>query len=61
MMSRKDYVAVAESIRKVYDLASGDARIPIELVTLNIAIAFQQDNPRFDKARFMHAALGDPE
>jgi hypothetical protein len=57
-LTRKDYVRIAEAIRKVR--ASGPFtprrdRETIDAVVLNLAEAFSEDNPRFDFARFVDA------
>lgn len=59
-MSRQDYVAIAAAIRNVVDLDPSEVAVAtLDLVTLNIANALEKDNPRFDRARFLEAALGE--
>ena len=49
-MSRKDYVSIAEVIK-----ASAESDDPREYIARNVADVLEQDNPRFDRARFMVA------
>lgn len=55
-MSRKDYVAIAAAIKKFTDIY--DDEVSKEVVTgvsHNIANVFSDDNPRFDRSRFLQA------
>lgn len=54
-MSRKDYEALAAAIRAAKDVP-GD---PYRAVVDNLLDALAADNPRFDRERFLAAALGD--
>lgn len=56
-MSRKDYIAIAAVLRQTKDetrSVTGEAEL--RRVANRIAFVFAQDNPLFDKARFMEAA-----
>ena len=62
-MTRKDYIAIAEAIRDeraAWDVSgdSAPAFLALHNVARNIADVFEKDNLRFDRARFMEAALG---
>jgi hypothetical protein len=48
-MSRKHYIAVAERIRRI------DTRPAREQIAHDMADIFAEDNPRFDRARFLEA------
>lgn len=53
-MSRKDYIAIAESIR--YSVASGEAdKSAAKAMAKRIADYMAQDNPRFNRSAFMFA------
>lgn len=58
-MTRKDYVMVADAIKdagNAQDLVDGrEARIALETAATFIADGLSQDNPRFDRKRFMAA------
>lgn len=54
-MSRKDYIAIASAIRAEWDVSR---HIYIVNVARNIADVCAADNPNFNRARFMEAALG---
>lgn len=64
-MTRKDYQAIAAAIAKVrHDwgapnggLIPGEARHAIEEIEWAIAQVFAQDNPRFDRDKFLGACL----
>ena len=64
-MSRKDYEAIAAAIREEYDAwaAEGDSgtagTTALATAAENIADALAADNPRFDREKFLNAALGD--
>jgi hypothetical protein len=66
-MSRKDYVAAAEIIRRQVDAAaylptSGDgALFAAKAIAEDLASMFGRDNGRFDRTRFLNACgVGDP-
>jgi hypothetical protein len=52
-MSRKDYEAIAAIIKGARLYTSADD--PVALIATALAAAFAQDNPRFDRARFLAA------
>lgn len=58
-MTRKDYIAIAKVLLQAQLCASEDkynsAEQAIGGVAREIASVFQQDNPRFDRRRFMAA------
>lgn len=59
-MSRKDYVALAEAIRRQYDASTTDEALrAVRNVALMQAAVFAEDNPNFDRRRFLEAALGE--
>ena len=59
-MTRKHYVMVANSIRSDVDNTNSmDGLSAIQNVAYGLATAFAMDNPRFDRERFLNAALGD--
>lgn len=51
-MTRKDYIAAAEMLR-----TQKIAAIPRREIAEFLAAMFANDNPRFDKARFMDACM----
>jgi len=60
--SRRHYVAVAEVLSESFDMFSKDRRqTPAVLYALTdkMAYMFQDDNPRFDFARFWEAVRGE--
>ena len=60
-MTRKDYQLIAAAINGVYESiaehpdATRAHNTGTELVTFAVASALAQDNPRFDRARFINA------
>ena len=60
-MTRKDYVAIAKAISAVreYSYLKGDLNFQagIDQVTGAISEVLRQDNPRFDRERFITATL----
>lgn len=54
-MSRKDYRAIAESIRLHTEHADASALHVLLLVARDIADTMAWDNPRFDRTRFLAA------
>ena len=59
-MTRKDYVLLAESVKKVnlmYSLGTPESTT-VAMVTLALSEALASDNPRFDQKQFLNAALG---
>lgn len=56
-MTRKDYIAIAKMIHAtINSFDNGDrAEIGAEMAARNIADVMQQDNARFDRARFLKA------
>jgi hypothetical protein len=61
-MSRKDYEKVAAILREENDfagdgrdLASRTARAVVATVTVKMADMFAEDNPRFNRAKFLEA------
>lgn len=59
-MTRKDYELIAASLKQQHALATlvgpPVAREWVESVTMNLALDFCKDNPRFDRMRFVKAA-----
>lgn len=61
-MTRKDYVAIAKAISAVreYSYLKGELNFQAALdqVTGAISQVLQEDNPRFDRDRFVTATMG---
>lgn len=63
-MTRKDYVAIAEAIyttRETLPIVTGYWEAQLEAIgraTQLVADVFAEDNPRFDRARFIAACEG---
>jgi hypothetical protein len=59
-MTRKDYVTIAEAIKRASDEATDSQRDGVRIGAFwaahFIAHALRRDNPRFERARFMEAA-----
>lgn len=57
-MTRKDYILLAEALKVANDslLGPSDEHQGIRYAAMHIANALAQDNPRFDRARFLAAA-----
>ena len=57
MTSKKHYVAIAREIAELLkDLEGSNAAInAIALLTLRLACVFKDDNPAFDRERFLRA------
>jgi hypothetical protein len=62
-MSRKHYIAAAAAIREAWESESDNyrAQLAVERVAFGLADTFQSDNPAFDRARFMRAAIPEPQ
>ena len=60
-MTRKDYVVIAMGIRRAITNADmhGHGTEEIRLTADYIADELEIDNPRFDRERFLAAALGE--
>ena len=58
-MTRKDYVMIAEVIKTQIELSlkfgEDDSRYGAENIALDLATKLSEDNPRFDRARFLSA------
>lgn len=57
-MSRKDYQAIAAAIKSQTPLADESTASPmfwLERIAMRLADTLAQDNPRFDRARFLAA------
>lgn len=54
-MTRKDYVLIAAAIKSQLGFVPHERDLTIEAVAKAIAAALAQDNPRFDRERFMKA------
>jgi hypothetical protein len=58
-MTRKDYVMIAEVIKTQIELSlkfgEDDSRYGAENIALDLATKLSEDNPRFDRARFLTA------
>jgi len=66
-MTRKDYQLIAAAINGVYESiaehpdATRAHNTGAELVTFAVASALAQDNPRFDRTRFITACEGEQQ
>ncbi len=61
MMTRKDFEALAASLARAQNAASNPAiRAGVALATIKVAAALAPSNPRFDRQRFMKAAVLKP-
>lgn len=59
-MTRKHYISIASALRALLRSDTSAAeRLGIERTVAVIADNLAQDNPRFDRAKFFAAALGD--
>ena len=57
-MTRKDYVAIASAISAVREYSSAsEFQSAVDMVTGAISQAMMQDNPRFDRQRFIAATM----
>jgi hypothetical protein len=64
-MSKKDYVAIAAAVNDKYapifaqdNPSDQSAAVGIRVIVRAVADALQRDNPRFDRQRFLLAAIG---
>lgn len=58
-MSRKDYVAIAAAIREAVRFTEVDPDdVVVMQITQNIANVLEDENPNFNRERFLAAALG---
>jgi hypothetical protein len=60
-MTRKDYVLIAEALQAAAYALNPPERAGALLVAHEIANRLKQENPRFDRDRFMRAACLDPQ
>lgn len=62
-MTRKDYEALAAAIREEYDGFAGFPRqqFALQSVASRIADALYEDNPRFNREKFLFVALGEED
>ncbi len=60
-MTRKDYVLLAEALQAAAYSLNPPERAGVLLAAHEIALRLKQDNPRFDRDRFLRAAALDPE
>ena len=55
-MTRKDYIALAASLRRIGSGTTDDASLRTFFQCVSaVADALQSDNPRFDRAKFLEA------
>lgn len=59
-LSKKDYELIAGALKHAYEAFDGreseiESALGVEVAAINIARALSNDNPRFDKARFLAA------
>lgn len=57
MMTRKHFETIAKVVNteKVFCEENGESTIPILSLAIGLRVAFAEENPRFDSARFMTA------
>ena len=55
-MTRKDYIAIAKALSEV-DPSTDDGFFAIRHAAENIADVFEQDNPNFDREKFLDATF----
>ena len=55
MMTRKDYILIAEAFKSAAEAVDYPERLGALLAANEIAHRLERDNPRFDRARFMAA------
>jgi hypothetical protein len=58
IMHRKDYVAIANTIRPYYEACDNDQRDILDGLIRQLCNTFALDNPRFDAHRFNDACKG---
>ena len=64
MASRKDYVKTAEVLKQIYSENMDEwgkiGRVEVDFHDLVIRFAdmYQEDNPKFDTAKFLYASVG---
>lgn len=54
-MTRKDYVMIAEVLKRSSEGGIFEKPLPIKDLVYRFADKLHQDNPRFDRERFMEA------
>jgi hypothetical protein len=57
-MSKKDYVAIADRMNMVLWKRESDPATMTDVIS-QLAVVFEADNPRFDRARFIAACTSD--
>jgi hypothetical protein len=55
MLTKKDFVKVADALAKTRPLVNADKREQWELLREALCTVFKDDNPAFDKQRFIDA------
>lgn len=55
-MSRKDYQIIAQALRESYEKVLPEHRGAVIATTEQIALALEQDNPRFSRSKFVQVA-----
>jgi Ca2+-binding EF-hand superfamily protein len=57
MLTKKNYIEIAKCIRSIHELTKGekDNTMPVERVTQILADYFKQDNPNFNRQKFIDA------
>jgi hypothetical protein len=54
-MTRKDYQAIAEMLGEAKRFEDKGYPITLETITNALSVVFRQDNPNFDKTKFVKA------
>lgn len=60
-MTRKDYILIAGTFRRLYDNESPLTRGGVNYMAEALAYELKRDNPRFDYAHFMAVVRGERE
>ena len=55
-MTRRDYQIIAQALRESYEKVLPEHRGAVIAATEQIALALEQDNPRFSRGKFIHVA-----
>jgi len=58
MLTRKYYKIIADAVRRSVDNNNEDKPISFEHITNELSLAFEKDNPRFNKLAFIEACGG---
>lgn len=60
MMTRKHYVGIANALREVMEVSDHELEEEtVRWVALRLSAFLAEDNPRFDRDKFLKACLGN--